>query len=98
MDNNKFCADIDECGEGMDGCEQICTNEVGGFSCSCGSGYRLANDRRVCLDINECVEDTDGCDQTCANTIGSYTCSCGSGYRLAGDEQTCDGKQRLKKL
>ena len=85
-------ADINECAEGTDGCAQMCTNEIGRHSCSCGAGYRLASNGRGCLDINECAEGTDSCDQTCTNTIGSYTCSCGSGYRLASDMQMCNGE------
>ena len=83
--------DINECTEGADGCAQTCTNEIGGFSCSCNSGYRLASNGRGCVDINECTEGPNGCDQTCINTIGSYTCSCNSGYRLASDERMCHG-------
>lgn len=86
------CIDINECTEGSDGCAQTCSNQVGSYTCSCLSGYRLASDRRGCADINECVEGTDGCSQNCTNAIGSYTCSCNSGYRLASDMQTCNGK------
>ena len=86
--------DINECAESTDGCAQTCINEIGGYSCSCGSGYRLASNRRGCLDINECSEGIDGCDHTCTNTIGSYTCSCNSGYRLASDRQVCNGEYK----
>ena len=41
-------ADIDECAEGTDGCAQTCTTVVGNYTCSCDSGYYLANDRRTC--------------------------------------------------
>ena len=84
--------DIDECAEGADGCAQTCTNEVGSYSCSCGSGYRLATNRHGCSDIDECAEGSDGCDQTCTNSIGSYVCSCESGYRLASDGHMCNGE------
>ena len=84
--------DINECADGTHGCAQMCTNQIGGYSCSCGSGYQLASDRRGCVDINECTEGTDNCGQTCTNTIGSYRCSCGTGYRLASDRQACIGK------
>ena len=85
-------SDIDECAEDTDGCTQACTNEIGGYSCSCGSGYRLASNGRECVDIDECTEGIDGCDHTCTNTIGSYTCSCDSGYILARDGQMCNGE------
>ena len=40
--------DIDECIEDTDGCAQTCTNSIGSYSCSCNSGYRLANNGRGC--------------------------------------------------
>lgn len=70
----------------------MCTNEIGGYSCSCGSGYRLATNGQGCLDVNECAEGTHGCDHTCTNTIGSYICSCDLGYRLVTDRQMCNGE------
>lgn len=83
--------DIDECTRGIDGCNQTCTNEIGSYSCSCGSGYRLSFDRHGCDDINECALVTDSCNQICINTIGGYICSCESGYHLADDGQHCNG-------
>ena len=85
-------SDIDECAEDTDGCTQTCTNEVGGYSCSCGSGYRLSSNQHGCTDIDECAESIDGCDHACTNTIGSYTCSCDSGYILTRDGQMCNGE------
>ena len=84
--------DIDECTEGTHLCSQTCTNSIGSYSCSCGSGYRLASNRHGCTDIDECAESTNICAQLCTNTIGSYTCSCGSGYRLASDRRMCNGE------
>ena len=40
--------DIDECAEDMDGCAQICTDTDGSYTCSCDSGYNLANDSHGC--------------------------------------------------
>ena len=37
--------DLNECDIGTSGCEQICTNQVPFFSCSCTSGYRLYNEK-----------------------------------------------------
>ena len=91
-DSLQLLTDVDECAEGTHGCAQTCTNQVGSYSCSCGSGYLLASDHRGCIDINECTEGTNGCSQQCTNTIGSYRCSCSSGYRLASDRQACTGK------
>jgi diaminopimelate epimerase len=40
--------DIDECTEGTAGCAQMCTNQDGSYSCSCGSGYRLVANAHGC--------------------------------------------------
>ena len=40
--------DINECVEKVDGCAQNCTNEDGGYSCSCIPGYHLATDGHGC--------------------------------------------------
>ena len=41
-------ADINECTEGSASCPQMCTNTIGGYICSCNTGYRLASDGRTC--------------------------------------------------
>ena len=46
--SNAVCVDIDECAENSSNCTQNCTNTVGSFTCSCGSGFTLGNDRRTC--------------------------------------------------
>ena len=40
--------DIDECAEDTDDCTQLCSNDVGSFTCSCNTGYRLASDTHTC--------------------------------------------------
>ena len=85
-------ADIDECTQGIDGCDQMCTNQNGSYSCYCGSGYQLSSDRHGCQDINECALDIDECEQLCTNTIGSYVCSCDTGYYLENDGKLCNGQ------
>ena len=84
--------DIDECAENIDFCAQTCTNEVGNYSCSCESGFRLADDEQSCYDIDECVEDINGCHHICTNDVGSYICSCIHGYYLTSDGQSCHGE------
>ena len=37
--NGTECVDVDECKENNGGCEQMCNNTVGSFTCSCESGY-----------------------------------------------------------
>ena len=52
-------ADIDECNEDSDGCAQTCTNTIGGYICSCGSGYSLASDAHGCdgwLYLYACID------------------------------------------
>ena len=44
-----FAIDIDECGTGNGGCEQMCTNTNGGYLCECRAGFkRKANSLYGC--------------------------------------------------
>ena len=45
-------ADIDECALGISGCEQVCHNYDGGYSCECYSGYVLDSDQHNCSGTN----------------------------------------------
>ena len=40
--------DVNECTAGIHQCAQNCHNNVGSYSCSCTSGYRLNADGRRC--------------------------------------------------
>ena len=43
-------ADVDECAEDSDGCEQVCTNTEGSYLCSCFLGYTLdKDDDHICV-------------------------------------------------
>ena len=86
-----FFLDINECAEGIDQCAHNCHNNIGSYTCSCNTGYRLNADGFRCDDIDECAEGLDTCVQNCHNNVGSYTCSCNVGYRLNADGRGCDG-------
>ena len=51
-----YFIDVDECTEGTSGCEQICSNTVGSFFCSCQSGYTLDADGTNCNGIKIAME------------------------------------------
>ncbi|XP_052780549.1 mucin-like protein [Mya arenaria] len=86
------CQDVDECLQEPAVCGQLCTNEVGGHTCSCHPGYNLQPDLFTCADIGECVRGTDDCDAvaTCTNTAGSFTCTCPNGYTDIGSGKSGD--------
>ncbi|KAL8604296.1 hypothetical protein ACOMHN_023666 [Nucella lapillus] len=85
------CHDIDECRSQPAPCQQLCTNTMGSYQCSCKTGYRThAANASLCTDIDECQENTHGCQHQCVNTEGSYQCSCFSGFTLnTTDLHTC---------
>lgn len=41
-------AEINECLNGTDNCEQICTNTLGSFVCSCNEGFELEENGFSC--------------------------------------------------
>ena len=43
-----FNSDIDECLEGLDGCDQRCANTAGSYFCTCTDGYELESDNHTC--------------------------------------------------
>ena len=47
--NDKSCSDINECDEGIDGCDHNCTNTEGSFECTCDIGYKLDSNSSTCL-------------------------------------------------
>ena len=40
--------DIDECQANTSSCMQVCTNTIGGYNCSCNSGFSLNQDMASC--------------------------------------------------
>ena len=41
--------DINECGSNNGGCNQLCTNTAGSFTCSCRTGFTLGSNRQTCV-------------------------------------------------
>lgn len=41
-------ADINECSYNRGGCEQLCINSPGNYTCSCLTGYTLQSDGKSC--------------------------------------------------
>ena len=44
--------DVDECHEGISKCSDICTNTERSYTCSCPTGFRLANDNYSCTGLS----------------------------------------------
>ena len=97
LDNYKPCfssnnyillyIDVNECAV-FSPCEQVCTNTIGSFQCSCRKGFHLQSDTSSCADVNECLEAAINSSSLCSdnseciNTHGSYMCVCAPGYDL----------------
>nr|AEP25603.1 bone morphogenic protein 1 [Holothuria glaberrima] len=43
-----FFADMDECESNNGGCQHVCTNTLGSYSCSCRNGFTLHENRHDC--------------------------------------------------
>ncbi|XP_012935927.1 uncharacterized protein LOC101854936, partial [Aplysia californica] len=85
--------DVNECAEKEQPCpdNQVCSNTVGSYTCSCDEGFATVNG--TCLDINECLDVIDhSCSlkiEECVNTVGSFDCVCRKGY-ARGENGTCE--------
>ena len=44
-------SDINECLEGSDNCDQVCSNTDGSYTCSCNPGFTLDSNRRTCTAV-----------------------------------------------
>lgn len=89
-------ADVDECDRGTDLCDpnySTCTNTIGGYNCTCLSGFEDINgDGTLCQDVDECRYNDDTCSvqATCSNTPGSFQCTCLDGFEGTG--LSCTGE------
>ncbi|XP_052581109.1 low-density lipoprotein receptor-related protein 2 isoform X1 [Peromyscus californicus insignis] len=91
-DESPLCNDLqqdqDSCSHFNGGCTHQCIQGPFGATCTCPSGYQLANDTKTCEDINEC--DSPGfCSQHCVNMRGSFRCTCDPEYTLESDGRSC---------
>ena len=72
------------------GCEQACSNIVGGeggYLCHCMTGFQIdpSNPKR-CVDIDECENwNLSFCSQQCQNFNGTHGCKCYDGFKLADE-------------
>ncbi|PIN98026.1 hypothetical protein AB205_0044200, partial [Aquarana catesbeiana] len=77
------CTAINECFLNISTCQQICNNNVKGYNCSCGKGYKVNSlNSSLCDDIDECANITSPCgiNANCTNVPGNYSCACLPGY------------------
>ena len=89
-----FETDIDECAINNGGCDSICMNTPGSYSCACQPGYTLLLDGKTCSDVDECRDNTRICNGgKCSNNAGGYTCECTEGLMPSPDGSTCLGIQ-----
>ncbi|XP_022101062.1 uncharacterized protein LOC110984828 [Acanthaster planci] len=93
--NGFTCYDLDECNApGGSPCSQLCANFLGGYNCSCNSGYVLDQDMHNCTDVDECMQaNGTNCHMAavCNNTAGAYVCYCPEGYTdVNGDGTLCE--------
>ena len=45
--------DKDECATNTDGCQNICKNNVGSYTCKCNDGYNLNSDKMTCSGLDK---------------------------------------------
>ncbi|XP_030834881.1 bone morphogenetic protein 1 homolog isoform X1 [Strongylocentrotus purpuratus] len=60
-----FFADVDECEEGNGGCQHICTNTLGSYTCSCRNGFTVHENLHGCKES--------GCRREIQSTTGIIT-------------------------
>ncbi|XP_037536631.1 hemicentin-2 [Nematolebias whitei] len=93
LDTASYCADEDECAL-QSPCSHSCNNIMGGFTCTCPSGFSISAETNSCHDIDECSQGSHMChfNQQCVNTVGTYRCQarCGSGFKPSLTGTSCE--------
>ena len=110
-ENGSFvqCEDVDECAAESDPCTvggnpASCANNVGGFTCTCDTGFTGGlgiNEINSCVDINECNNSSTcqidtGNPASCSNTVGSFNCTCNSGITADSNGFCSDDNECLE--
>ncbi|XP_055367591.1 hemicentin-1 [Betta splendens] len=92
-DPASYCADEDECTL-QSPCSHSCNNIMGGFTCTCPSGFTISTESNTCQDIDECSQGSHLChyNQKCVNTLGTYRCQakCGPGFKPSITGASCE--------
>jgi hypothetical protein len=90
-----ICVDVNECLQGCDVANSVCTNLEGGHLCTCEHGFTASNDEggmlEACTDIDECASfDLNICAENayCTNQKSTYKCTCNDGFQ--GDGSICE--------
>ncbi|OWF44494.1 fibrillin-2-like [Mizuhopecten yessoensis] len=79
-------------GGGFSVCNQLCTDDVTGYYCSCDALYQLdPTDNATCVAIpRTCVNDGNNfCDHNCTDTGVGYVCLCMPGFTLQSNGYSC---------
>ncbi|XP_033749717.1 uncharacterized protein LOC117334298 isoform X1 [Pecten maximus] len=79
-------------GGGFSVCDQLCTDDVTGYYCSCSSFYQLdPTDNATCVPIQRTCANTGNnyCSHNCTDTSTSFVCSCRQGFTLQSNGYSC---------